>query len=216
MSKALVLKTSILGDNSVSNDLIDQFMAQLAKGRDGLEFIIRDLSQNPVPPLDQETLGALMTDSAQRDARQQSLVDYADQLIAELLEADLLVIGAPMYNFTIPAGLKSWLDHVARAGVTFRYTENGPQGLLSNKQVVVVTSMGGNHLPGESDHLRPYLKTVLNFLGLEQVSFVAAAGLNLGDGPRQQALEQAQQRLLEVAGQVSAALPESRREREAA
>ena len=127
-----------------------------------------------------------------------------------------MVIGAPMYNFTIPAGLKSWLDHVARAGVTFHYTENGPQGLLRNKQVVVVTTMGGHHLPGQSDHLRPYLKTFLNFLGLEQIKFVAATGLNLGDEPRQQALQQAQQRLVEVVGQVSAALPGVDREREAA
>jgi FMN-dependent NADH-azoreductase len=216
MSKVLVLKSSILGDNSVSTDLVDQFVAQLNDGNDGIEVSIRDLSLNPVPPLDQEKLTALMTDAAQRDARQQALVDYADRLITELQEADLLVIGAPMYNFTIPAGLKSWLDHVARAGVTFRYTENGPQGLLRNKQVVVVTSMGGHHLPGESDHLRPYLKTMLNFLGLEQISFVAAAGLNLGDGPRQQALQQAQQRLQEVVRQVAAALPGSDRERVAA
>jgi len=203
MTKVLVLKSSILGGNSASNTLIDQFLDTLQAEGASLATTVRDFAVDPIPQWDQDRLAALMTPADQRDSAQQAAVALADQLIDEVQQADLLVIGAPMYNFTVPTSLKSWVDHVARAGVTFRYTAEGPQGLLTGKRVVVVATMGGRHEPGETDHLRPYLKTVLNFLGLDQIDFVAAGGLNLGEEPRAQALRQASERLVVLAQKLT-------------
>ncbi len=216
MIRVLILKTSILGCESASNSLIDKFQSELEARNSELAVTSRDLARQPIPPVNAERLAALQTDAATRDQRQQSLVGQADQLIAELQQADLVVIGAPMYNFSVPAGLKTWIDHVARAGVTFRYTENGPRGLLGSKQVVVISTMGGHHISGETDHLRPYLKTVLEFLGLDQVTFVAATGLNLGADSRQMALQQAEHQLAAVTGKVLARLAGENRSQEAA
>ncbi|MBT8146654.1 MAG: NAD(P)H-dependent oxidoreductase [Gammaproteobacteria bacterium] len=201
MSNILVLKTSILGDNSTSNKLIDQFIAELPE-HESTSVTVRDLGHDQLPQLDAAWLAALATKPAERDQDQQAMVAQSDQLIDELQQADLVLLGAPMYNFSVPAGLKVWFDHVARAGVTFKYSDQGPIGLLSDKQVVVFATMGGIHQPGESDHLRPYLKTMLNFLGLDEVEFVAASGLNLGEEPRQSSLREAHERLIAVADQI--------------
>jgi len=216
MSNVLVLKSSILGESSVSNTLIDQFISQLPDEGAASRIVVRDLGSEPLPQLDAARLGALATESSDRSAEQQNMVKLSDSLTEELQQADLLLIGAPMYNFAIPAGLKVWLDHVARAGVTFKYTEQGPVGLLDNTQVVVFATMGGVHQPGESDHLRPYLKTMLNFLGLDDLDFVAATGLNMGEEPRQRSLREAQERLIEVADRVGARLTKLDNSREAA
>jgi len=216
MSNILVLKSSILGDNSVSNSLMEQFIAQLQAVESTSKVVVRDLGSDLLPQLDAARLSALATDSSARSQNQQVMVEYSDRLIEELQQADLVLVGAPMYNFTVPAGLKVWLDHVARAGVTFKYTDQGPVGLLDNKQVVVFATMGGVHQPDETDHLRPYLKTMLNFLGLGNVEFVTASGLNLGEEPRQRSLREAQERLIAVADRVSTELAKLDSSREAA
>ncbi|MCB1670494.1 MAG: NAD(P)H-dependent oxidoreductase [Gammaproteobacteria bacterium] len=216
MIRTLVLKSSILGSDSVSNRLVDRLVTEIESRGTKLDISSRDLSLAPVPALDAERLTALTTAPERRNARQRELVEVADALIAELQAAELLVIGAPMYNFSIPAGLKAWIDQVARAGVTFRYTNKGAEGLLKNRQAVVISSMGGEHQPGETDHLRPYLKTVLNFLGLDRVSFVAATGLNLGVESRNRALEQAGARIEVLADQLSGTLTVPHSSKEAA
>ena len=216
MSNILVVKSSILGDNSVSNSLIDQFIEQLSVFGSTSKVLIRDLSSEPIPQLDPARLGALAADPDTRDQAQQTMVQFSDELIRELQQADLVLIGAPMYNFTVAAGLKAWFDHVARAGVTFRYTEQGSVGLLHDKQVVVFATMGGVHQPGDADHLRPYLKTVLNFLGLDDVEFIAATGLNLGAEHRQRSLREVHEHLIAVADRVGARLAKQAASREAA
>jgi FMN-dependent NADH-azoreductase len=136
-----------------------------------------------MPHLTLDTLGALMTPVDARTQAQQAAVDFADELIAEVEAADAIVIAAPMYNFSIPSTLKAWIDHIARAGRTFRYTESGPQGLLTGKKVFVVTGRGGV-FSGESpargmDFQEPYLRTVLGFLGLDDVTFIHIEGLKV-------------------------------------
>ena len=164
--------------------------------------VTRDLSQQAVPHLDGEWLTALSTPAADRIGKQQVKVTYSDTLISELQDADLLVIGAPMYNFTIPSVLKAWLDHVARAGVTFKYTENGSVGLLENKKVIIMASMGGIHEAGKTDHLSPYLKTILGFLGINDVEIVFAQGLNMGAELREASLLSAKSKIAEIANQL--------------
>jgi len=209
MTSVLVLKTSILGRDSVSNGLIQQFVQRVSAADPQAHIRQRDFATETMPQFEHETLQALMREASQRSPAQRELVAYADQLVSELQAANLLVIGAPMYNFTVPATLKSWIDHVARAGVTFKYTEKGAVGLLDSKQVVVFTTMGGRHEPGESDHVRPYLETVLGFLGLDRVEMVVADGLNLGEESRRQSLESAQKHLDAVAARVTRDLQQS-------
>lgn len=206
MSKILVIKSSILGQNSVSNELIERFLSQLPVELSSAETVIRDLGSNPLPLMDARQLGALNAVAGERNPEQQRMLEISDSLVEELRQADLVLIGAPMYNFGVPAGLKTWIDHIARAGVTFKYTEQGAQGLLTGKTAVVFTAMGGVHQPGETDHLRPYLKTVLNFIGLDDIEFVAATGLNLGEEPRQRGLRAARERLIAVADSVGSRL----------
>ncbi len=209
MTSVLVLKTSILGRDSVSNGLIQQFVQRVSAAVPQAHIRQRDFATETMPQFEHETLQALMREAGLRSPVQRELVAYADQLVSELQAADLLVIGAPMYNFTVPATLKSWIDHVARAGVTFKYTEKGAVGLLDSKQVVVFTTMGGRHEPGKSDHVRPYLETVLGFLGLDRVEMVVADGLNLGEESRRQSLESARKHLDAVAARVTGDLRQS-------
>lgn len=118
-------------------------------------------------------------------------MDFADELIKEVQDADILIIAMPMYNFSIPTMLKSWFDYIARAGVTFAYTENGPEGLLLGKQAYLVTAMGGAHEPGQSDFARPYVQLLMRFIGIEDVRFITAQGLNMGDEARAAGIEAA-------------------------
>ncbi|MGE9550120.1 FMN-dependent NADH-azoreductase [Erwinia amylovora] len=180
MSKVLVLKSSILAGYSQSNQLADHFVAEwkAAHGSDGIT--VRDLAANPIPVLDGELVGALRPSDATLTPRQQEALDLSNELIAELQAHDTIVIAAPMYNFNIPTQLKNYFDLVARAGVTFRYSENGPEGLITGKKVVVISSRGGIHKDTPSDLLTPYLKLFLGFLGMSDVKFVFAEGIAYG------------------------------------
>lgn len=197
MTQVLQIKSSIFDNREhqgISSQLGEEVLARLA--RDGANRVqVRDFSTDPVPYFDHDWLQALSTAADQRSEEQHRKVAYSDQLIAEVQQADVLVIGVPMYNFTVPAMLKSWTDHIARAGVTFRYTESGSVGLLDNKQVVLVLSTGGRHDEGVSDFMRPYLRTILGFLGLKNVSIVLADGLNMGEEARAQGLLQARRQI---------------------
>lgn len=178
MSNVLVLKSSILGDYSQSNGLIDHLVASWEAQTSSV--IERDLAANPLPVLDGEIAGGLRGGD-NLTARQVETLALSDQLIEEVKASDTLVIAAPMYNFTIPTQLKNWFDLIARAGVTFSYTETGPVGLLTGKKVVVVTTRGGIHKDGATDLMVPYLKTILGFVGLTNVEFVYSEALAMGD-----------------------------------
>ncbi|WP_343551932.1 FMN-dependent NADH-azoreductase [Pantoea sp.] len=178
MSKVLVLKSSILAGYSQSNQLAD-FYADEARAK-GNSVTVRDLAAQPIPVLDGELVGALRPSDAPLSPRQQEALALSDELIAELQAHDTVVIAAPMYNFNIPTQLKNYFDLIARAGVTFRYTEAGPEGLVTGKRAVILSSRGGIHKDTASDLLTPYVKLFLGFIGITDVNFVFAEGIAYG------------------------------------
>jgi FMN-dependent NADH-azoreductase len=159
---------------------------------------LRDLGRAPHPEQNEAALQALFTPAAQRTPEQSSRVALDDVLIAELQAADVVVIGVPMYNFGVPAGLKNWIDAIARAGVTFRYTAGGPEGLLKGKKVYFALTRGGLYRNTPADTQVPYLQTVFAFLGMTDLQFVYAEGLAMGPEAEQQALAAARVQIGEV------------------
>jgi len=178
MSKVLVLKSSILAGYSQSSQLADFYVEQ-AKAK-GDQVTVRDLAADPIPVLDGELVGALRPSDAPLSPRQQEALDLSNALIEELQAHDVVVIAAPMYNFNIPTQLKNYFDLVARAGVTFRYTEAGPEGLVKGKRAVILSSRGGIHKDTPTDLLTPYVKLFLGFIGITDVEFVFAEGIAYG------------------------------------
>lgn len=170
MSKVLVLKSSILAGYSQSGQLTDYFIEQWREKHVADEITVRDLAANPVPVLDGELVGAMRPGDAPLTPRQQDALALSDELIAELKAHDVIVIAAPMYNFNIPTQLKNYFDLIARAGITFRYTEKGPEGLVTGKRAVVLSSRGGIHKDTPTDLIAPYLKVFLGFIGITDVN----------------------------------------------
>lgn len=192
MNKVLMLKSSILGDHSQSSALIDHLsMLWSDKGHD---ITHRDLAAEPIPMLDAEIMMGF-GGGDNLSERQQQALSLSNTLIDEIKEADTLVIGAPMYNFNIPAQLKAWIDFIARAGVTFKYTETGPQGLITGKRAIIVTTRGGMHKDAGTDHVTPYLKTVLGFIGITDVEVIYAEGLSMGEQSVSTAIANAKEQL---------------------
>jgi FMN-dependent NADH-azoreductase len=182
MTNILVLRSSATGDASVSNKLIDQYVAELAKAKPGLKVVGRDLDRDPVPHVTSVTLAGIGRPAPETEAAK-PVRALADKLIAELQTADVIVIGAPMYNFGIPSTLKSWFDFVLRAGTTFRYTEKGPEGLLTGKRAVIVLTRGGKYSEGPAsglDHQLPHLRTLLGFIGITDIDVVYAEMMAFG------------------------------------
>ncbi|MEG1223053.1 MAG: FMN-dependent NADH-azoreductase [Hafnia sp.] len=180
MSKVLVLKSSILANYSQSNVLADYFVEQWRQQHNDDQIQVRDLAADPIPVLDGELVGALRPSDAPLTPRQQDALDLSNTLIEELKASDVIVIAAPMYNFNISTQLKNYFDLVARAGVTFRYTEAGPEGLLKGKKVYVLTSRGGIHTDTYTDLVTPYLRVFLGFIGLTDIEFVFEEGIAYG------------------------------------
>ncbi|VVM66062.1 FMN-dependent NADH-azoreductase [Pseudomonas fluorescens] len=199
MSRVLIIESSARQQDSVSRQLTQTFINQWKAAHPNDLFSVRDLAVDPVPHLDINLLGGWMKPEGQRNASEQISLERSNQLTDELLAADVLVMAAPMYNFAIPSTLKAWLDHVLRAGVTFKYTETGPQGLLTGKRAFVLTARGGIHAGGLSDHQEPYLRQVMGFIGIHDVTFIHAEGLNLGGDFQEKGLNQANARLSQVA-----------------
>lgn len=183
MSKLLFVKSSIFGEDSKSANVAYDFIRRWSEHHPASDIVVRDLGAAPVPHLSLEHLGALATPADNRSATQKAWLDQADKLIEELEQADVIVIASPMYNFSISSNLKAWIDHVTRAGRTFRYTEEGrPEGLLKNKKVVVVTGRGGVYSEGPLtafDFQEPYLRTILGFIGLTHITFIHVEGLRI-------------------------------------
>jgi len=178
MAKILVLKSSIMGEGSQTNRLIDVMLEH--RKDQGLQddITIRNLAEMNLPVLDLEIFLALCgAENVNQDIQQ--IVALSDELIAELKSVDLLVIGAPMYNLNVPTQLKNWFDLVARARQTFRYTETYPQGLVEGVKVVVVSSRGGIHVGQKTEAVTPYLKAVLGLMGIHKVEFIYAEGLDI-------------------------------------
>lgn len=195
MSNVLHISASIRGDASISRQLGAHFMQQVS-AQDGITVTERDLSDNALPLITEARFAANLTAKEERTDEQQQLASIADELIAELQQADTLVLSLPMYNFAAPATFKAWADLVARAGTTFRYTENGPEGLLAGKKVYALVATGGTPVGSDYDQLTPWLKVFLGFLGITDVEVIAADGTMSGDGPAK--IEQAKNRISEI------------------
>lgn len=176
----LQINASARREGANSTRLADSIVARLRAADPAARTTVRDLAVDPHPMLDEDALVALSTPAGQRTPEQAARVALDDALIAEVQAADVLVLGVPMYNFGVPTQLKNWIDAIARAGVTFRYTEQGPVGLLQGRRVYLALARGGRYRDTEADTQVPYLKTVLGFLGLTELRFVYAEGLNMG------------------------------------
>lgn len=202
MKNVLQLNASIFGHDAQSTRLATEFVRALqTQAGDGLrpKVAVRDLSTQPVPHLTAERFAALGTAVEQRTLDQQRVVAESDALVEELRQADVVVIGLPMYNFGVPSTLKAYFDHVARAGVTFRYTANGPEGLLKGKKVFVFATRGGRHAGTPTDLQSAFVRQFLGFIGIDDVEFVYAEGLSLGADARQEAIGAAEARIERLA-----------------
>jgi FMN-dependent NADH-azoreductase len=191
MTTLLQINTSIFSDGGQSSRLAERFVAAWREWNPGGTVIVRDLAKEPVPHIDAGRFGAFLAKPAERSSEQQAVVDYSDALIDELKRADVIVLGLPMYNFGLPSTLKAYFDHVARAGVTFRYTEKGPVGLVSGKKVYVFAARGGLYAETPRDTQTQYVRDFLVFLGMNDVEFVYAEGLAVNETAKNQGIARA-------------------------
>jgi FMN-dependent NADH-azoreductase len=205
MKTLLQIKSSLFAENSQSSRLSDQFVADWRAANPDGKVIVRDVAADPVPHLNGQRFGAFLAKPEERSAEQQVVVDYSDALIDEIRRADVVALGLPMYNFGIPSTLKAYFDHVARAGVTFQYTANGPQGLLTGKKVYVFAARGGAYAGTPLDTQTSYVRDFLRFLGMIDVEFVYAEGLAMGDESKQAALAQAETAIRQLVEPLRAA-----------
>ncbi len=183
MPHLLVIRSSANGANSVSNKLIDGFLTAAKAVNPATTVTDRDLDANPVPHIQSTSLAGIGRPAPETEAAKPTRA-LSDALIAETQAADLIVIGAPMYNFSIPSTLKSWFDHVLRAGATFQYTAEGPEGLLKGKRALIVVARAGAYSEGQAtaaDFQIPYLRQLLGFVGITDVDVVLAEGLAFGE-----------------------------------
>lgn len=186
MSKVLVINTSVQGDDSVSRQLVGAAVSALNSQILDASVAIRDLIDEPIPHLTTDTVAALRG-GVNDTAEQRAALDLSDKLIAEIMEADTIVFGVPMYNFGIPSVLKSWFDYILRVGETFNYSEEGPKGLVDGKRVLVVQTSGGFYSEGPAlamNSLEPHLRNLLTFIGVTDVTVVRAEKLAFGDEVR--------------------------------
>jgi FMN-dependent NADH-azoreductase len=190
----LQIQSSLSGDEGHSSRLANEFVAALLERNPGAKLIVRDLVRNPVPHLDPARLAAFGAKD-NPSAEQRAVLAESQALIEELRRADVLVLGLPMYNFGVPSQLKAWYDHVARAGLTFRYTEKGPQGLLTGKKATIFATRGGEYATTGNDWQAQFVRVILGFIGITDVEFVFAEGLAVSPARREAGLATARSAL---------------------
>jgi FMN-dependent NADH-azoreductase len=192
MTTLLQINASINNGNGQSSQLANQFVAAFHERRPEAKIVVRDVAAaEPVPHLNGERFGAFITKPEERSAAQHAVVAYSDTLINELKRADVIVLGLPMYNFGVPSQLKAYFDHVARVGETFKYTEQGPVGLLTGKKVYVFAARGGIYAGTPMDTQTSYVRDFLRFLGMSDVEFVYAEGLAISPQSKEAGLAKA-------------------------
>jgi FMN-dependent NADH-azoreductase len=202
MKTLLNIRASLNGARGQSSQLADKFVADWRARNPGGRVVTRDLAAQPVPHLTAERFEAFATPGENRTTEQRAIAAYSDELIAELRGAEVIVLAVPMYNFSVPSTLRAYFDHIARAGVTFRYTSKGPEGLLAGRRAHVFITRGGIYAGG-SDTQTPYLRQFLGFLGID-AQFIYAEGLGHGDDVRTKSLAAAH-RAIEELGSVGLA-----------
>ena len=199
MTTILQLNNSLFSDQGQSSRLADEFVERPRAREPDVGVIRRDLALQPIPHLDQATFTAARTAPAERPPEQARAAALADTLVDELLAADRLVLGVPVYNFHVPSTLKAWFDHVARAGTTFRYTADGPQGLVAGTRAYAFVTSGGRYADTEADFAARYVRHMLGFLGIERVAVTRAEGLAMGEETGRAALAAARDRIERLA-----------------
>jgi FMN-dependent NADH-azoreductase len=195
----LQINASIFSNHGQSTRLADEFVAGWRAGNPGAKVVVRNLAEDTVPHLDAERFAAFLAKPGERSSEQQAVVDYSDALIDELKRADVLVLGLPMYNFGVPSTLKAYIDHIARAGATFKYTDKGPVGLLTGKKAYVFATRGGLYAGTPLDTQTAYVRDMLRFLGVDDVEFVYAEGLAINAEQKAAALSKAQRAIERLA-----------------
>ena len=188
MTTLLTINSSLFSSGGQSSQLADRFVVRWRERHPGATVMARDLAADPVPHLDGARFAAFLAKPDERTPEQQAVIAYSDALIEELKRADVIALGLPMYNFGVPSTLKAYFDHVARAGVTFRYTENGAVGLLTGKKAYVLATRGGLYAGTPRDTQTSYVRDFLTFLGIADVEFVYAEGLALDEASKDKAL----------------------------
>jgi FMN-dependent NADH-azoreductase len=202
MITLLQVNASINNSKGQSSQLADQFVAAFRERNPRAKIVVRDVAAaEPVPHLNAERFGAFITKPEERDSAQRAVVDYSDTLIQELQQAEVIVFGLPMYNFGVPSQLKAYFDHIARAGVTFKYTDKGPVGLLTGKKVYVFAARGGLYAGTPLDTQSSYVRDFLRFLGMTDVEFVYAEGLAISAQSKQAGLAKAVAEIARLAAQ---------------
>ena len=192
MTNLLQINTSIYNGSGQSSQLARQFVAAYQASHPDTQLRARDVAAAEfVPHLDAERFGAFIAKPEDRNASQQAVVEYSDMLIEELKQADVIVIGLPMYNFGVPSQLKAYFDHIARVGVTFKYTDKGSVGLLTGKKAYVFAARGGLYVGAPLDTQTSHVRDFLRFLGIDAVEFVYAEGLNISPRSREAGLAKA-------------------------
>lgn len=182
MKKVLVIEASPRGNQSATRQVAQAIVERIKTKYKEVAVKTRDLSANPLPHLDPARLSAFYSDPKDHTENDKRAIKDSDDAIAELFEADTIVISAPMWNFSVPSVLKSWIDHVSRAQKTFRYSASGPEGLLTGKKVYLSIASGGIYSDGPMkamDFVDPYLRAVFSFLGMKDVTTVRAEGLGI-------------------------------------
>ncbi len=201
MKNILIVNSSISGEQGQSNQLIENFLQALTSEANVTRL---DLNQQQLPHLAMSEIGAWMTPVEDRTAEQAEIAALSDVSIAQVQAADVILVGVPMYNFGVPSQLKAWFDRIARAGITFKYTETGPVGLLADKPVVFFATRGGIYKDLPHDSQTPFIKAFFNFIGLKKLHFVYAEGLNMGADSAQAALIAAKAQIGDLTSQLAA------------
>jgi len=195
MKTLLQIQTSLFEANGQSSRLANHFAQEWLDANPDGRVVVRDIGREPVPHLTAERFQAFLAKPADRTPEQQVVAGFSDALIEELRAADVIVLGLPMYNFGVPSSLKSYFDHIARAGVTFKYTDKGAVGLLTGKKAYVVATRGGLYAGTPADSQTSYVRDFLAFLGITDVEFVYAEGLAIGEATRESALAKAREQI---------------------
>lgn len=199
MKNVLVVQSSLNNQSGNSTKLANQYIEAL-QNQTPIKVTARNLAEEDLPHLSALEMQAWMTAEAQRTDNQTKLAAISQSIVDDVLLADEIVLAVPMYNFGIPSVLKAWFDRLARAGITFQYTENGPKGLLSNKQVTVLAARGGKYQGTALDTQTEFIKNIFAFLGLDNIQFIYAEGLAMGDDSAKESWENANKKIMELIG----------------
>ncbi|MDR7051995.1 FMN-dependent NADH-azoreductase [Duganella sp. 3397] len=203
MATILHIDSSARQTGSLSRQLGAELVAKLQATNPAATVVRRDVAQNPLPHITEQLIGAFFTPAEQRNADQAYAIKTSDALVDELFAADTIVIGTPMYNFSVASTLKAWIDHIARVGRTFQYGANGPEGLVTGKKVYVVVASGGVYSSGPAagyDHVTTYLAAALGFIGMTDVTFIRAEGVSMGEAAVADAIANARSQIAAIAG----------------